>query len=237
MEVDPNEPIPGWSVEAHVMAYRRGAFPMAHEGEIDWYVADPRGVLPMTEAEGLHVPRTVAKEIRRGRFEVRYDTAFEDVVRGCAAPRAGDEGEPSGGGGGVWLDERIIQMMLRLFEAGVAHSAEAWARDDETGEAALVGGVYGLAIGRVFFAESMFHRAQPRGADGRRVALDGTNASSVALVTLARRLHAMGFRVLDVQVGNEHTARFGVREVDAEVFASMLAMYGGGGSAWGKRAE
>jgi len=131
------------------LAYRHGIFPMADEASHDvlWFRPDPRAVMPL---DGFHVSRSLARTIRRARFEVRIDTDFEGVMRGCADRR-----------GGSWISERFIEVYGALHEAGKAHSVEVWR------EGRLLGGTYGVALGGAFMAESMFHRA----TDASKVAL------------------------------------------------------------------
>lgn len=214
-------PLPGWTVGRHLALYADGWFPMAdpdatpYDGrEVDFYKPHRRAVLPLTEADGFHMPRTACRELRRGAFGFTCNTAFRDVMLGCAQPR-GDTARP-------WISGRIVKMYRLLHEAGHAHSIEAWRTDPETDGRVLVGGLYGLSIGAAFFAESMFHRARPRLPDGTRHPLDGTNASSCTLITLARHLRTCGYVLLDVQILNDHTARFGAHEVDPESFEAML---------------
>jgi len=131
------------------LAYRHGIFPMADEASHDvlWFRPDPRAVMPL---DGFHVSRSLARTIRRARFEVRIDTDFEGVMRGCADRRKGS-----------WISERFIEVYGALHEAGKAHSVEVWR------EGRLLGGTYGVALGGAFMAESMFHRA----TDASKVAL------------------------------------------------------------------
>ena len=131
------------------LAYRHGIFPMADErsGEVLWFRPDPRAVIPLN---GFHVSRSLARTLKRGRFEIRVDTDFEGVMRGCA-----DRPE------GSWIDDRFIAVYGALHRGGKAHSVEAWR------EGRLVGGAYGLALGGAFMAESMFHRE----TDASKVAL------------------------------------------------------------------
>ena len=131
------------------LAYRHGIFPMADErsGEVLWFRPDPRAVIPL---DGFHVSRSLARTLKRGRFEIRVDTDFEGVMRGCA-----DRPE------GSWIDDRFIAVYGALHRGGKAHSVEAWR------EGRLVGGTYGLALGGAFMAESMFHRE----TDASKVAL------------------------------------------------------------------
>ena len=131
------------------LAYRHGIFPMADErsGEVLWFRPDPRAII---DVDGLHVSRSLARTMRRGRFEIRVDSDFEGVMRGCA-------NRPEGS----WIDDRFIEVYGALHRAGKAHSVEAW-RDGR-----LVGGTYGVALGAAFMAESMFHRE----TDASKVAL------------------------------------------------------------------
>lgn len=131
------------------LAYRHGIFPMADErsDEVLWFRPDPRAILPL---HGFHLSRSLARTLRRGRFEVRIDTDFEGVMRGCA-----DRPE------GSWISERFIEVYGALHGAGKAHSVEVWS------EGRLAGGTYGVALGGAFMAESMFHRV----TDASKVAL------------------------------------------------------------------
>ena len=135
--------------EGVLLAYRHGIFPMADErsGEVLWFRPDPRAIIPL---DGFHVSRSLARTIKRARFEIRVDSDFEGVMRGCA-----DRPE------GTWISERFVEVYAALHQAGQAHSVEAW-RDGR-----LVGGTYGLALGGAFMAESMFHRE----TDASKVAL------------------------------------------------------------------
>ncbi len=172
------------------LAYRHGIFPMADErsGEVLWFRPDPRAVIPL---DGFHVSRSLVRTLRRGRFEVRVDTAFETVMRGCA-----DRPE------GSWISERFVEVYGALHRAGKAHSVEAW-RDRR-----LVGGVYGLALGGAFMAESMFHRE--------------TDASKVALAALVGRLSERGFTVLDVQYMTPHLESLGAVEITRREYERRL---------------
>jgi leucyl/phenylalanyl-tRNA--protein transferase len=172
------------------LAYRHGIFPMADErsGEVLWFRPDPRAVIPL---DGFHVSRSLARTLRRGRFEVRVDTAFATVMRGCA-----DRPE------GAWISERLVEVYGALHRAGKAHSVEAW-RDRR-----LVGGVYGLALGGAFMAESMFHRE--------------TDASKVALAALVGRLSERGFTVLDVQYMTPHLESLGAVEITRREYERRL---------------
>ena len=201
--------------ELLIAAYTSGYFPMAdmrrgRKQRIGWYSPDPRAVIPLAEG-GLHVPRSLAKTIRRGVFEVTFDECFERVMRECAAPRTGE------GPASAWISEEMIEVYTRLHQLGFAHSVEAWM--GQGSERRLVGGVYGVSIRAAFFAESMFCRPEQR----------GTNASKVCLVELVNRLRRGGWLLLDVQIANPHTERFGVVELPRERFIEMLAVAVGGG--------
>jgi leucyl/phenylalanyl-tRNA---protein transferase len=161
-------------------AYRAGMFPMplGRRGRIGWFSPDPRGILPL---DGMRISRSLRRSSRR--FEIRVDTAFDDVIRACADPA-----RPHG-----WIDRRVITAYSQLHELGWAHSVETW----HGGE--LVGGLYGVAIGGFFAGESMFHRA--------------TDASKVALVGLVEILRGVPDALLDVQWSTPHLSSLGVVEV------------------------
>jgi len=164
-------------------AYRRGAFPMAEEGVIRWFTADPRGVIPLHEGpDGFHIPGTLRQIYRQKRFEIRINTAFRRVMTACTEGRER-----------TWICPELIDAFVKLHEQGHAHSVEAW-RDGE-----LAGGLYGVSLGGAFCGESMFHY-QPE-------------ASKVALVALVERLRERGFALLDAQTRNENMRRFGCIEI------------------------
>jgi leucyl/phenylalanyl-tRNA---protein transferase len=182
------------SPERLVEAYATGIFPWYSKGEpILWWSPDPRLVL---EPATLHVPRSLRKAMRSRGYDVRFDTAFEQVIRACAAtPRPGQRG--------TWITEEMVRAYLRLHELGLAHSAEAW---DAEG---LAGGLYGVSLGAAFFGESMFaHR---------------TDASKIAFVTLVESLSRHGCELIDCQVTTEHLLRFGAREIPRGDFLDRLA--------------
>lgn len=176
-------------------AYAIGVFPMA-EGRADPRIVfvdpDRRGVLPLDE---FHMPRSLRKTIKRGIFDVRCDTAFSEVLAGCAesTPKRKD----------TWINPEIERLYNQLYRLGFAHSVETW-RDGQ-----LVGGLYGVALGAAFFGESMFSRER--------------DASKVALVHLVARLIQGGFRLLDCQFMTEHLRSFGAIEVPREAFHVLLA--------------
>jgi leucyl/phenylalanyl-tRNA---protein transferase len=173
-------------------AYRHVIFPWFSEGDpILWWSPDPRMVLFPGE---LKVSRSLRKVVARGQYETRMDTAFRAVMKQCAAPRDGQ--------GGTWIVPEMVDAYTRLHELGFAHSVESWL-DGE-----LVGGLYGLALGKVFFGESMFSRAP--------------DASKVALVKLVERLKAENFAVIDCQQATSHLASLGAREVPRKAFAQLV---------------
>ena len=181
------------SVGRLLEAYRRGIFPWYSNGQPPlWWSPDPRMVL---ECAALKVSRSLAKSIRNKGYEVRIDTAFAAVLRGCAEPR---KYEPA-----TWLGADMRIAYARLHEAGYAHSFETW-RDG-----VLVGGLYGVAVGRMFFGESMFSRA--------------TDASKVALVNLVQVLARRGFPLVDCQMHTPLLESLGGREIPRREFLRALA--------------
>jgi len=181
------------SLERLLDAYRHGIFPWFNPGEpILWWSPDPRMVLVPGE---VRVTRSLAKRIRNAGFEVRVDTAFVEVMCACAAPREGESG--------TWISPAMVAAYSRLHQAGFAHSVETWH------DGRLVGGLYGVAIGRMFYGESMFSR-EP-------------DASKVALVRLVRQLQQWGFGLIDCQMETAHLASMGARTMPRETFVSRLA--------------
>jgi leucyl/phenylalanyl-tRNA--protein transferase len=176
-------------------AYRRGIFPWYEEGQpILWWSPDPRAVL---RPDGIRVSRSLRRSLIKGGFEVRIDSAFAAVVAACAEPRRYTDS--------TWITRDMAAAYARLHELGWAHSFETW-RDGE-----LVGGLYGVAIGRVFFGESMFARA--------------TDASKVALVRLAEHLRARAFELIDCQVASAHVASLGATSISRAAFLALLDQY------------
>jgi leucyl/phenylalanyl-tRNA--protein transferase len=174
-------------------AYRLGIFPWySGEEPILWWSPDPRMVLFAAE---LRISRSLAKSMRNRGYEVRVDTAFREVIEGCAAPRRD--------GGGTWLGEEMRRAYQRLHREGYAHSFETWLKGR------LVGGLYGVAIGRMFYGESMFSRA--------------TDASKVALAALVRELAARGFPMIDCQQRTPLLAAMGGREIPRREFLRRVA--------------
>ena len=181
------------SLERLLAAYRRGIFPWYSGSEpILWWSPDPRLVLACDE---LKVSRSLAKSVRNKGYEVRIDTAFARVLAGCAGPRAD--------GGGTWLGEDMRRAYAALHRAGYAHSFETWRGGD------LVGGLYGVALGRMFYGESMFSRA--------------TDASKVALVALVEELRARGFPLVDCQVRTPLLVSLGAREMPRRDFLRAVS--------------
>ena len=174
-------------------AYRQGIYPWYSEGQpVLWWSPDPRMVLFVDE---FKISRSLAKRIRRGEFEVRMDTAFDAVIAACAdAPREGQLG--------TWITNDMIGAYRRLHGLGYTHSVEAWQDDD------LVGGLYGLALGNVFFGESMFTRA--------------TDASKVCLAALVAFLQQRGSTLIDCQQETAHLASMGARPLRRDAFARKL---------------
>jgi len=184
------------SVPRLLSAYRRGIFPWFNPDEpILWWSPDPRMVLFPAE---FKLSRSLKKRLARPDYVVRVDTAFSRVMRECAAPRED--------AGGTWIGEPMIAAYTALHAAGHAHSIETWISGDNGDE--LVGGLYGVAIGRVFFGESMFTRQ--------------TDASKIALAHLAGWLHKHDFGVIDCQMNTAHLASLGAREIPRAEFAELL---------------
>jgi len=173
-------------------AYSHGIFPWFSEGDpILWWSPDPRMVLFPDE---LKVSRSLRKSVARGTYETRVDTAFRAVMEACAQPRDGQ--------GGTWIVPEMVDAYTELHRMGHAHSVESW----RGGE--LVGGLYGVALGKVFFGESMFARAP--------------DASKVALVKLVERLRPRGYRLIDCQQATRHLASLGAREIPRAEFAKLV---------------
>ncbi|MGE9271175.1 MAG: leucyl/phenylalanyl-tRNA--protein transferase [Verrucomicrobiales bacterium] len=178
------------SPEVLLHAYSQGVFPMAEEGELLWFSPRQRGVIPLDER--FHVPKGLRRSLKKNRFEVRVDYAFEEVMLACA-----DRSE-------TWIDDQIIASYTRLFELGYGHCFECW--DDE----GLQGGLYGVALGRAFFGESMFSRK--------------TDASKIALVHLVEWLRKGGYTLLDTQWMTDHLRQFGGYEIPRDRYLYELSM-------------
>jgi leucyl/phenylalanyl-tRNA--protein transferase len=173
-------------------AYRLGIFPWYDAGQpILWWSPDPRCVLCPGE---FHASRRLRRELRRSNAEIRFNTRFDDVVAACAEPRPGQHG--------TWITHEMIAAYTRLHVDGWAHSIEVWACDT------LIGGLYGVAIGRVFFGESMFSRQ--------------SNASKYALFTVSQYLQTKGFALIDCQVMSHHLTTLGATLMPRDQFAGVL---------------
>jgi leucyl/phenylalanyl-tRNA--protein transferase len=173
-------------------AYRRGIFPWFNEGDpVLWWSPDPRMVLFVDE---IKVSRSLRRAVNSGEFDVRADTAFAAVMAGCAAPRGDQDG--------TWITDDMTAAYRQLAGRGIAHSIETWK------DGALVGGLYGVALGRMFYGESMFSLA--------------SNASKVALVHLVRQLASWGFELIDCQRSTAHLASLGARELRRAEFQALV---------------
>ena len=180
--------------ELLLRAYAAGIFPMAESRDdpgVFWVDPQVRGIMPLDD---FHIPRRLKKTVRSGGFEVRIDTAFDEVIRLCGGE---DKVRPD-----TWINAAIENAVIELFDMGFAHSIETW-RDGR-----LVGGLYGIALGGAFFGESMFSRFR--------------DASKVALVHLMARLRLCGFTLLDVQFITDHLRRFGAIEIPARIYLEKL---------------
>ncbi len=176
-----------------LLAYSTGIFPWFSEDEpILWWSPDPRCILDPAE---LKISRSLAKTLRQGRFRTSFDEAFPAVVAACADSRRKHEA-------GTWITHDMLQAYERLHRLGFAHSVECWQGDE------LVGGLYGVCLGRCFFGESMFHRS--------------TDASKVALVTLVRWMEEKGWGLIDCQVPNPHLVSLGAKEIPRREFLRRL---------------
>jgi leucyl/phenylalanyl-tRNA---protein transferase len=181
------------SPERLLSAYSRGIFPWYNEGQpLLWHSPNPRFVL---EPAKLHVGRSLRKTLKAGLYDIRWDTAFADVITACASvPRPGQDG--------TWITDEMLEAYVTLHELGFAHSVEAWA------EGELKGGFYGVSLGAAFFGESMFARAP--------------DASKAAFTTAVERFQGWGFHFIDCQVETEHLARFGAEHWPRKRFLQAL---------------
>ena len=180
------------SPERLLDAYARGIFPWFNdEDPVLWWSPDPRMVLFPGE---LHLSRSLRRTIRSLEFTVTFDRAFHDVMEGCAGPRENQDG--------TWITTDMMRAYARMAELGYAHSVEAWVGGE------LAGGLYGVAVGRIFYGESMFSRR--------------SNASKVAVSWLARQLDRWQFELIDCQMATEHLASLGAREVPRVDFLRRL---------------
>ncbi|MBV1706973.1 MAG: leucyl/phenylalanyl-tRNA--protein transferase [Hyphomicrobiales bacterium] len=182
--------------ETLLRAYAIGLFPMAESADdphIFWVEPELRGIFPL---DGLQVGRSLARTIRQERFDIRIDHDFDAVIAACAGARPD--------GHGTWINATIRALFTDLFRQGYVHTVEAWQ------DGALAGGLYGLALGRAFFGESMFHRV--------------TDASKVALAHLVAHLRADGYELLDAQFLTPHLASLGAIEITRDAYALRLAL-------------
>ncbi len=178
--------------ELLLTAYAQGIFPMAHDdGRIYWYSPDPRAILPLDK---LHTSRSLRRLVNSGKYEVRFDTAFAEVIAACAAP--GPDRETT------WISDEIVEAYIWLHELGFAHSVETWYEDK------LIGGLYGVALRGLFAGESMFSRRP--------------DASKLALYHLVQRLRDTGFVLLDVQFQTPHLATLGSIEISMADYQELL---------------
>ncbi len=180
--------------EVLLKAYACGIFPMAESAQdptLYWIEPELRGIIPL---EQFHVPSRLARTVRSDQFTVRVDQNFDAVIEGCA--------EPKPGRAHTWINARIRTLYRKLHDIGHCHSVEVYEGD------ALVGGLYGVSLGRAFFGESMFHHAR--------------DASKVALVHLVARLRAGGFRLLDTQFVTDHLRTFGAIEIPKREYQKLL---------------
>ena len=184
----------GLTPQILLRAYAAGIFPMADDADdpnIFWVQPDMRGVIPL---DSFHVPRSLAKKVRQAPYDIHFNAAFSAVISACAESAENRER--------TWINRTIRDLYCRLHEMGHAHSVEAW----EDGQ--LVGGLYGVSLGRAFFGESMFSRK--------------TDASKICLVHLVERLKERGFVLLDTQFTTDHLKRFGAIDVPSEDYETML---------------
>lgn len=174
-------------------AYRRGIFPWFSEGEpVLWWSPNPRMVLFPHE---LVISHSLKKRLKKTDYEVRYNSAFRQVIQACASTSRPTQH-------GTWITDSIMDAYCELHEMGIAHSAETWINGE------LVGGLYGLAIGKMFYGESMFHHV--------------TDGSKIAFVHMVQRLSALGVGMIDCQMKTSHLASLGAREIPRHAFARIL---------------
>jgi leucyl/phenylalanyl-tRNA--protein transferase len=181
------------SAERLLLAYRLGIFPWYSNGQpVLWWSPDPRIILDPGE---FHISRRLGQTLKKGEFKVTFDRAFAEVIRACAAsPRKGQHG--------TWITREMMEAYICLHQMGFAHSAESWLNGE------LVGGIYGISLGRCFFGESMF--------------FSQTNASKVALATLVQQLITWDFHMIDAQVATEHLISLGAKDIPRRIFLDRL---------------
>jgi leucyl/phenylalanyl-tRNA--protein transferase len=192
-----SEELTPWLIQ---YAYERAAFPMANDdGTVDWYQPHRRALFPI---EGVHVSRSLKKTIQRAQFDIRFDTSFESVMRNCLRPDAN------------WINEDLIRSYTQVHFEGWGHCCEAWM------DGQLVGGVYGLALGTCFCAESMFHRV--------------TDASKVALWAMVEKCRLLGFTLFDAQIMNPHLRSLGAFEIPNREYERRLEQALRGSTPWSR---
>jgi leucyl/phenylalanyl-tRNA--protein transferase len=180
--------------EVLLKAYSCGIFPMAESADdpaLYWIEPERRGIIPL---DGFHIPDRLARTVRADHYTVAVDRDFDAVIDGCAQPQPGRAR--------TWINVRIRSLYRKLYERGDCHTVEVYAGDE------LIGGLYGVSLGRAFFGESMFHRAR--------------DASKIALVHLVARLRAGRYRLLDTQFVTDHLRTFGAVEVARPVYHKLL---------------
>ena len=184
------------SVERLIAAYQQGIFPWYSEGQpILWWSPDPRMVL---EPKDIKVSRSLSKTIRKQEFKITFDKHFREVITACSESRL-EKGKIQSE---TWILDEMIEAYIQLHEQGYAHSVECWQNEK------LVGGLYGIAIGKVFFGESMFSRV--------------SDASKIAFVSLAKQLEQWGFNLIDCQVYTSHLESLGASMISRQQFISLL---------------
>lgn len=178
-----------------INAYRKGIFPWFNQGDpILWWSPDPRLVL---NPAAIRLSRSLRKTVRKKEYRITFDQAFDDIIHACAAPRKEAPG--------TWITDSMITAYSKLHALGYVHSVEAWYQDR------LVGGLYGIAIGRAFFGESMFYRR--------------SNASKVAFAVLAEKLSLWNYALIDCQVQTEHLTSFGAKQISRGDFVDRITRY------------
>lgn len=183
------------STQRIINAYSQGIFPWYSDADpILWWSPDPRLVLFPSH---LHISKSLKKTLRKDTFQIRFDTAFQEVIKACAAPRSNETG--------TWLTAEMQAAYIRLHGEGYAHSVEAW-HDNQ-----LVGGLYGIAVGQVFFGESMFHHK--------------TDASKLAFISLVQQLALWGYQLIDCQVHTPHLVSLGAEEISRTRFSTLIQKY------------
>jgi len=191
-----NRAAPYLTPDMLLRAYAAGIFPMAESAsstELRWYDPPIRALIPLDER--FHIPSRLARTLRQRPYKVTLNQVFEKVMRGCAAPNEGRET--------TWINQEIIDLYTKLHKAGHAHSIEIWKEDE------LIGGLYGVSLGRAFFGESMFSRRP--------------DASKIALVHLVSLLRQSHYLLLDTQFQTQHLARFGTFEIARSAYHLLLS--------------